>query len=174
MSVLHSDEIARRLEKLPGWHHRGNALEKHFDRRNFDGSLAFVNAVAKAANEQNHHPDVTISWNDVALTLDLKIVALGGSTSDGNPILDNRSYSGVVTVRKDTGVVLVSELDKSETRAISGLPEISEIPGLNSVSDNTKDTNSSTLVVILTPHVVRGTQAAGHSPMMRIERGGTQ
>jgi 4a-hydroxytetrahydrobiopterin dehydratase len=69
MSVLHSDEIARRLEKLPGWHHRGNALEKHFDRRNFDGSLAFVNAVAKAANEQNHHPDVTISWNDVALTL---------------------------------------------------------------------------------------------------------
>ena len=112
--------------------------------------------------------------NDVALTLDLKIVALGGSTSDGNPILDNRSYSGVVTVRKDTGVVLVSELDKSETRAISGLPGISEIPGLNSVSDNTKDTNSSTLVVILTPHVVRGTQAAGHSPMMRIERGGTQ
>ena len=112
--------------------------------------------------------------NDVALTLDLKIVALGGSTSDGNPILDNRSYSGVVTVRKDTGVVLVSELDKSETRAISGLPGISEIPGLNSMSDNTKDTNSSTLVVILTPHVVRGTQAAGHSPMMRIERGGTQ
>jgi 4a-hydroxytetrahydrobiopterin dehydratase len=69
MSVLLKDEIARRLEKLPGWHDRGDALEKHFDRGNFDGSIAFVNAVAKTANEQNHHPDITISWSEVALTL---------------------------------------------------------------------------------------------------------
>ena len=110
---------------------------------------------------------------DVALTLDLKIVALGGSSVNGNPILNNRAYTGVVTIRKDTAVVLVSELDKSETRAISGLPGISEIPGLNNVSDNSKDANSSTLVIVMTPHVLRGTQAAGHTPMMRIDRGGT-
>lgn len=109
--------------------------------------------------------------DDVALTLDLKIVALSGSSANGNPILNNRSYSGVVTVRKDSGVVIVSELDKQESRAISGLPGISEIPGLNNVSDNNKEANSSTLVIVMTPHVLRGTQAAGHTPMMRIERG---
>jgi type II secretory pathway component GspD/PulD (secretin) len=65
----------------------------------------------------------------------------------------------------------VSELDKQESRAISGLPGLSEIPGLNNVSDNTKEANSSTLVIVMTPHVLRGTQAAGHTPMMRIERG---
>jgi len=69
MSVLHHDEIARRLEGLPGWHHRGNAIEKHFDRGNFDGSIRFVNAVAEAANAQDHHPDIAISWNDVTFTL---------------------------------------------------------------------------------------------------------
>jgi 4a-hydroxytetrahydrobiopterin dehydratase len=69
MSTLHHDDITRRLEALPGWHRRGNALEKHFDRGDFDGSLAFVNAVAKIANAQNHHPDITISWNTVTLTL---------------------------------------------------------------------------------------------------------
>jgi 4a-hydroxytetrahydrobiopterin dehydratase len=69
MSVLHRDEIARLLETLPGWHHRGNAIEKHFDRGNFDGSMRFVNAVAEAANAQDHHPDMTISWNEVTMTL---------------------------------------------------------------------------------------------------------
>jgi 4a-hydroxytetrahydrobiopterin dehydratase len=69
MSVLPPDEIEQRLETLPDWHHRGNALEKHFDRGNFDGSIAFVNAVASVANAQDHHPDITISWNAVTLTL---------------------------------------------------------------------------------------------------------
>ena len=46
MSVLIHDDISKRLEALPDWHHRGNALEKRFDRGDFDGSIAFVNAVA--------------------------------------------------------------------------------------------------------------------------------
>jgi 4a-hydroxytetrahydrobiopterin dehydratase len=69
MSALHHDEIQERLKSLPDWHHRGNALEKHFDRGNFDGSMRFINAIAAAANEQDHHPDMTISWNDVTITL---------------------------------------------------------------------------------------------------------
>jgi 4a-hydroxytetrahydrobiopterin dehydratase len=69
MSTLHRDEIEQRLTKLPDWHHRGNALEKHFDRGDFNGSMRFVNAIAAAANEQDHHPDMTISWNEVTITL---------------------------------------------------------------------------------------------------------
>jgi hypothetical protein len=30
--------------------------------------------------------------------------------------------------------------------------------------------NTATLLIVLTPHVIRGSQAAGHSPMMRVER----
>ncbi len=69
MTLIHHEEIARRIEAMHDWHHRGNALEKHFDCGNFDGSLRFVNAVAAAANAADHHPDIAISWNFVTLTL---------------------------------------------------------------------------------------------------------
>lgn len=62
-------EIAERLRSLPEWHHRGNAIERTYDRGDFNGSIAFVNAVAAVANELNHHPDIAISWNTVKLTL---------------------------------------------------------------------------------------------------------
>ncbi len=69
MTTLTHAEIAALLERLPGWSHRGNAIEKHFDCKDFSGSMRFVNAVAEVANAQDHHPDIAISWNDVAIAL---------------------------------------------------------------------------------------------------------
>ncbi len=114
-------------------------------------------------------PDVMRN-DDVALKIDLKIDALSGSSINGNPILDSRAYSGVVTLRKGEGVVVVSELDGQQSRAISGVPGLSEIPGMNNVTGNDLQKSGSTLLIVMTPHVIRGTHAAGHSPMMRIER----
>jgi len=111
--------------------------------------------------------------DDVALSIDLKINALAGTSINGNPVLNNRAYSGVVTLRRDEGVVVISELDKQESRAISGLPGISEIPGLNDVTGNDKQKSYSTLVLVITPHTVRGTRKAGHTPIMRVERSTT-
>jgi len=110
---------------------------------------------------------------DVALTMDLKITALGGSALNGVPILNNRSYSGVVTLKDGAGAVIVSQVDKEESRALSGFPGLTEIPGLNTVTDTDVQRNYASLLIIITPHVIRGTQAAGHSPMIRIERGQT-
>jgi type II secretory pathway component GspD/PulD (secretin) len=108
---------------------------------------------------------------DVALTLDLKLDALSGSSIDGNPILNNRAYSGVVTVPEGGAVVLAGDLDQSQSRAISGTPGLSEIPGLNQLTaGNDIQKNYATLLIILTPHLVRGTQAAGHSTMMRVDK----
>jgi 4a-hydroxytetrahydrobiopterin dehydratase len=55
------------METPVGWTNDGKALVKVFDRKDFDGSIAFVNAVAKVANAQNHHPDIAISWNNVTI-----------------------------------------------------------------------------------------------------------
>ena len=108
---------------------------------------------------------------DVALTIEMKIEALAGGSVNGNPILDNRAYSGVVTLGQGEAVEVVSELTKQESRAISGVPGLSEVPGLNNLTNKDNTTDYSTLLVVMTPHVIRGTQAAGHSPMMRVERG---
>ena len=66
--------------------------------------------------------------------------------------------------------MIVSELDKQESRAISGIPGLSEVPGLNDITDTDVQRSKSTLLIVMTPHVISGTQLAGHSPMMRIER----
>jgi Flp pilus assembly secretin CpaC len=115
-------------------------------------------------------PRVTHGGN-VALTMDLKITALGGAALNGIPVLNNRSYSGVATLKEGSGVVLVSAVDKEESHALSGWPGLTEIPGLNTITETDAQRNYASLVVIVTPHVIRGTQAAGHSPMLRIERG---
>lgn len=108
---------------------------------------------------------------DVALNIDLKITSLAGSSINGNPILNNRDYSGVVMVKEGEAVVVASEVDKSESRAVSGTPGLSEIPGLDDLTDKDTQKNYASLLTIVTPHIIRGTQIAGHSAMMRVEKG---
>ena len=68
--------------------------------------------------------------------------------------------------------MVATEVDKSQSRAISGTPGLSEIPGMNNVTDKDMQKNYATLVIVMTPHVIRGTQAAGHTAMLRVERNG--
>ena len=110
---------------------------------------------------------------EVALTVDLKITALAGAAINSVPILNNRSYSGVVTLKQGEGVVVVNEVDQQESRAVSGTPGISEIPGMSSLTGNDTSKDYATLLIVMTPHVIRGTQMAGHSPMFQIQ-GNTQ
>jgi tetratricopeptide (TPR) repeat protein len=110
----------------------------------------------------------------IALTIDMKLDSLSGSSIDGNPILNTQSYSGVATVKEGEATVLAVELSKSLSRAISGTPGLSEIPGLNNATDKNIQSNYATLIIILTPHVVRTTQAAGHTTMMLVDKNSAQ
>ena len=67
--MLDDAAIDQALQSLQGWSVQDGALHKTYDRGGFDGSIAFVNAIAQAANRANHHPDLTISWNEVTVTL---------------------------------------------------------------------------------------------------------
>jgi general secretion pathway protein D len=108
--------------------------------------------------------------NEVALTIDMKISALAGSSINGLPVLANRAYSGVVTVRQGEAAVLASEVDKQESRALSGIPGLTEIPGMNNITETDKQSNYATLLIIVTPHVIRSPHAEGRSTMVRIEK----
>jgi len=107
---------------------------------------------------------------DVALTLDLTMSSLSGSSINGNPILNNQSFSGVTTLKEGQAAVVAAELSRSQSRAISGTPGLSEIPGLNNATGKDVEMNFATLVIVITPHVVRGAQSAGHTPMMLVDK----
>jgi 4a-hydroxytetrahydrobiopterin dehydratase len=66
---LPEETIIRKLAALPGWVRDGEEIVRTFDRGNFNGSIAFVNAIAAAANDADHHPDIAISWNSVTVRL---------------------------------------------------------------------------------------------------------
>jgi 4a-hydroxytetrahydrobiopterin dehydratase len=66
---LPDDAVVRELAALPGWSRDGDEIVRTFDRGNFNGSIAFVDAIATAANAADHHPDLVISWNQVSVRL---------------------------------------------------------------------------------------------------------
>jgi 4a-hydroxytetrahydrobiopterin dehydratase len=66
---LSAEAIGAALVTVPGWTREGDELVRSFARGDFNGSMAFVNAIAAAANAADHHPDLAISWGDVTVRL---------------------------------------------------------------------------------------------------------
>src|SRR5271154_1621234 len=62
-TALKPPQIKQKLTKLPGWSKRGNEIVKTFKFKDFHGTMKFVNAVAKIANKENHHPDMEVGYN---------------------------------------------------------------------------------------------------------------
>jgi 4a-hydroxytetrahydrobiopterin dehydratase len=54
---------------LPDWRKKGAAITRTFQFKDFKAAMKFVNAVARLAEKAQHHPDIDIRWNKVALTL---------------------------------------------------------------------------------------------------------
>jgi 4a-hydroxytetrahydrobiopterin dehydratase len=52
------------------WRQEGERLIRDLEFDDFKTAMAFVNRVADAAEEANHHPDILVhGWNKVRLTL---------------------------------------------------------------------------------------------------------
>jgi 4a-hydroxytetrahydrobiopterin dehydratase len=69
MALLSDEEIEQRLAGLEGWRREGEAIVKQFRRERFTGSVDFVNALVPVAEELDHHPDLTISWDRVTVSI---------------------------------------------------------------------------------------------------------
>ncbi len=92
----------------------------------------------------------------VSMQLDLKIEALAGGVINSIPILTNRQYVSMVTVKDGESALLASSLSRTELGAISGLPGLGELPGFQTATSNkVSELDTSELVLQITPHVVR-------------------
>jgi 4a-hydroxytetrahydrobiopterin dehydratase len=67
--LLSDQEIAERLEGRE-WRREGDEIAREWTFPNFAAAMSFVNRVAEAAEDTNHHPDILIhGWNKVRLSL---------------------------------------------------------------------------------------------------------
>lgn len=69
MAKLSKEQIAFNMSKIPGWRLNEDRIERSFEFEGFRQALSFINQVAEYADQMNHHPDFTLRFNRVMLTL---------------------------------------------------------------------------------------------------------
>jgi len=69
MAALYDEAIQQGLAKMPGWSYQGKELHKKFTFKSFLPGIEFVNKIAQAAESAGHHPDITIHYNVVGISL---------------------------------------------------------------------------------------------------------
>jgi type II secretory pathway component GspD/PulD (secretin) len=96
-----------------------------------------------------------VRQSDVLLDLEFQIRALGTTSINGEPIITNREYKGVISAPNGESVVISGMISRTEQLGLSGLPLLSNMPALDrAFSTETKQHEQQELTLVVTPHVV--------------------
>ena len=99
---------------------------------------------------------------NVTLDLEIQIRSLGAQSLNGVPIINNREYKGMITLKNGEPGVVAGIISTSEQRSMSGIPGFAQISGISNVSGfNTNNNEENELLVVITPHVVLENQGNG-------------
>jgi len=60
---LSQQQINALMKQLDGWEQLGRVIGKTVEFNNFHQAMSFVNAVAWVSNQEDHHPELTVSYN---------------------------------------------------------------------------------------------------------------
>ncbi len=63
------DQVAAELATLPGWSGDTSAISRTIECASFPAAIAVVDAVALAAEQADHHPDIDIRWRTLHFSL---------------------------------------------------------------------------------------------------------
>ena len=63
VAPLKEPEIRNLLKQLSGWEHANGRIAKSFSFKDHYQAMAFVNAAAWISHREDHHPDITVGYN---------------------------------------------------------------------------------------------------------------
>lgn len=66
---LDAGQVAALLAEIPGWEVRDERLHRRFTFRDFVTAMRFVNRMAEVAEAEGHHPDFTVHYRQVDVTI---------------------------------------------------------------------------------------------------------
>src|SRR5262249_29054266 len=69
MAVLAVTQDRTETCEQTAWQIRDKAIQRTFEFPDFKAAMNFVNKVAEAAEQANHHPDIDIRYNKVTMAL---------------------------------------------------------------------------------------------------------
>ena len=67
MSLVEKNKINEALKKLNEWEFKKNAISRSFKFSTYMDGINYVHSLALLAEEQNHHPDISIGWCSVKI-----------------------------------------------------------------------------------------------------------
>ncbi len=105
----------------------------------------------------------------VKVHIDFKIEALNGASLNNIPVLNSQQFASDITLNDGDSALMVSSLTKSESASLSGYPVLSELPGFQTATAvRLTETNSSDLLLLVTPHITRRRSNATVGPRIAI------
>ena len=146
---------------------------------NIPGISSTATAAASQVIPQVQYEDIGLTLkatpkimrsNDVALKIELKITALGGTSLNSIPILNSQEDSGVITLMAGETAMMAENISSTESRALNGLPGIGDIPGLEDFNDIQKNQNISRILILITPRILRNVQKPANNHMLMVDK----
>lgn len=142
--------------------------------QNLGINLSQLQSAAQEAIPQVQYQDIGLTLkvtprvqrsDNVSLKLDLQLSSLGGSTINGLPVLNNRQYQAITTLKAGETAVLVSALSRQESIAVTGIPGLSDLPGFQDTTNKNTNLDIAELAIVITPHIVRRAPRTGERQM---------
>jgi type II secretory pathway component GspD/PulD (secretin) len=99
----------------------------------------------------------SIHADSVTLELEMAVKSLGSQVLNGIPLINNRSFKGVITVKDNEPAVVAGALSRNEQKTLKGIPGIYYLPIIGQATTNrTKEIDSDELLILIRPHVLSG------------------
>jgi Flp pilus assembly secretin CpaC/tetratricopeptide (TPR) repeat protein len=93
---------------------------------------------------------------EVTLQMDYDIKSLAGSSFNGIPVITNRTLTQTVRLKDGETTIVAGLLDREETRSLTGLPWLANIPGAGyAFGDRSNSYQDQELLILITPRLMR-------------------
>jgi len=69
VELLDDDDIQSSLRSLDGWERDEDQIKREYTVDDFVSAVELVNAFVEPAEDLNHHPDLSVSWGSVGVSV---------------------------------------------------------------------------------------------------------
>ena len=119
-----------------------NSFQAPFPSFNFEELGLTLKASPQARGER-----------EVTLKLELQIRSLEAASFNGVPLLNNREYSGTITVANGEPAVVAGLISRSDQLSLRGLPGVGRLPAIGRLASNEqKQVEEDELLITITPY----------------------
>jgi general secretion pathway protein D len=104
----------------------------------------------------HHNKEVTIKLKSEVSNISGYVKAASGSLTGDQPIIGTREATTVLRLEDGETSLLAGLIRQEDSKSLSGLPGLSEVPILRRLFSDTTDKKLSTdVVMLITPHIIR-------------------